>query len=91
MDVLTKYIQERAPRCMFFEDDIVLLEVSKEELNRRLETWGQALETYDFCLSRSKTEYMECNFNKKRSVSSVNVKFGDHIIPQVIPFKYIGL
>jgi len=37
----------RAPRCMlFFADDIVLLGESKEELNGRLETWRQALETY---------------------------------------------
>jgi hypothetical protein len=33
---------------------------------------------------------MECNFSKKRSISSLEVKVGDHIIPQVTWFKYLG-
>jgi len=49
--------------------------------NGRLETWRQALEAYGFRLSRSKTEYMECNFSKRRRMSTLEVKVGDHIIP----------
>ena len=90
LDVLTKHIQELAPRCMLFADDVVLLGESREELNGRLETWRQTLETYGFRLSSIKTEYMECNFNKRRSRSSLEVKVGDHIIPQVTRFKYHG-
>ncbi|KAH1209339.1 LINE-1 retrotransposable element ORF2 protein [Glycine max] len=59
LDVLTEQIQEIAPRCMLFADDIVLLGESREELNERLETWRRALETHGFRLSRSKSEYME--------------------------------
>ncbi|KAH1199390.1 hypothetical protein GmHk_18G052760 [Glycine max] len=70
MDVLTEQIQEIAPRCMLFADDIVLLGESREELNERLETWRRALETHGFRLSRSKSEYMECKFNKRRRVSN---------------------
>ncbi|KAH1202758.1 Craniofacial development protein 2 [Glycine max] len=90
LDVLTEQIQEIAPRCMFFADDIVLLGESREELNERLETWRRALETHGFRLSRSKSEYMECKFNKRRRVSNSEVKIGDHIIPQVTRFKYLG-
>ncbi|KAL5158405.1 Craniofacial development protein 2 [Glycine soja] len=90
LDVLTEQIQEIAPRCMLFADDIVLLGESREELNERLETWRRALETHGFCLSRSKSEYMECKFNKRRRVSNSEVKIGDHIIPQVTRFKYLG-
>ncbi|KAH1264626.1 Craniofacial development protein 2 [Glycine max] len=79
-----------APRCMLFADDIVLLGESREELNERLETWRRALETHGFRLSRSKSEYMECKFNKRRRVSNSEVKIGDHIIPQVTRFKYLG-
>ncbi|KAL5157229.1 Secretory carrier-associated membrane protein 3 [Glycine soja] len=90
LDVLTEQIQEIAPRCMLFADDIVLLGESREELNERLETWKRALETHGFRLSRSKSEYMECKFNKSRRVSNSEVKIGDHIIPQVTRFKYLG-
>ncbi|KAL5143855.1 SPX domain-containing membrane protein [Glycine soja] len=90
LDVLTEQIQEIAPRCMFFADDIVLLGESREELNERLETWRRALETHGFRLSRNKSEYMECKFNKRRRVSNSEVKIGDHIIPQVTRFKYLG-
>jgi len=38
LDVLTEHILKRAPRCMLFVDDRVLLGESKEELNGRLET-----------------------------------------------------
>ncbi|KAL5178487.1 hypothetical protein HKD37_01G000006 [Glycine soja] len=75
---------------MLFADDIVLLGESREELNERLETWRRALETHGFRLSRSKSEYMECKFNKSRRVSNSEVKIGDHIIPQVTRFKYLG-
>jgi len=78
-----------APRCMLFADDVVLLGESREELNGRLETWRQALEAYGFRLSKSKTKYMECNFSKRRSGSTLEVKVGYHIIPQVTQFKYI--
>ncbi|KAH1257632.1 hypothetical protein GmHk_03G007566 [Glycine max] len=33
---------------------------------------------------------MECKFNKRRRVSNSEVKIGDHIIPQVTQFKYLG-
>lgn len=89
LDVLTEHIRELAPRCMLFADNIVLLGESKKDLNERLETWTQALETHDFRLSRSKTEYMECKFNKRRNVSNLEVKFGDHILLQVTRFKYL--
>jgi len=33
---------------------------------------------------------MECNFSQRRSRSTLEVKVGDHIIPQVTRFKYLG-
>jgi len=75
---------------MLVADDAVLLGELREELNGRLETWRQALEAYGVRLSRSKTEYMECNFSKRQSSPTWEVKVGDHIIPQVTWFKYLG-
>lgn len=44
---------------MLFVDDIVILGESKKDLNESLETLKRTLEMHDFCLSRSKTEYMK--------------------------------
>lgn len=33
---------------------------------------------------------MECKFNKRQCTLSFEVKVGDHIIPQVTRFKYLG-
>lgn len=32
---------------------------------------------------------MECNFNKRRNISNIEVKVGDHIISQITRFKYL--
>lgn len=61
-----------------------------EDLNEILKTWSQALEMHGFHLSISKTGDMECKFNKRRRVSNLEVKVGDHIILQVTQFKYFG-
>ncbi|KAM7490942.1 hypothetical protein LguiA_033863 [Lonicera macranthoides] len=90
LDVLTEHIQEPAPRCMLFADDIVLVGESREELNGKVETWRLNLEAHGFRLSRSKTEYMEYKFSKRRSTTNLEVKVGDNVIPQVTRFKYLG-
>jgi hypothetical protein len=33
---------------------------------------------------------MECNFSKRHNISTLEVKVGEHIIPQVTQFKYFG-
>ena len=39
----------------------------KEGVNKKVELWRQTLEVRGFRLSRSKTEYMECKFRKRRN------------------------
>jgi len=90
MDVLTGHLQDAIPKCMLFADDIVLIEESKEDVNGKLEVWREALESKGFRLSRSKTEYMECKFSKKQANNDMEVKIGEHIIPQVSKFRYLG-
>ena len=90
LDVLTGHIQDVVPKCMLFADDIVLIGESREEVNCKLEIWREALESKGFRLSRSKTEYMECKFNKRQTNNNLEVKIGEHIIPKVSSFKYLG-
>ena len=63
MDVLTRHLQEDVPWCMLFADDILLVDKTKEGVQEKLELWRSTLESKGFRLSRSKTEYMECNFS----------------------------
>lgn len=51
--------------------------------------WRRDLKTHDFTLSRSKTWYVECMFYKRRSVSNLDQRVGENIIPQVMWFKHI--
>ena len=68
---------------MFFTDDIVLIEESREDVNCKLEMWREALESKGFCLSKNKMEYMKCKFNKRQTNNNLEMKIGEHIIPKV--------
>ena len=90
VDVLTEPIKEEIPKCMLFADDIVLLAESKKEINSKLEIWRQTLELKGLRLSRSKTEYMHCNFSKRQGQGEMEVKLEGQVIPQVTKFRYLG-
>ena len=58
LDELTREIQDEVPWCMLFADDIILIDVTRQGVNDRLERWRHTLEATGFRLSRSKTEYL---------------------------------
>jgi hypothetical protein len=63
MDEVTRDIQGGIPWCMLFVDDVVLMDESRTGVDQKLELWRRTLEAKDFRLSRSKIEYMKCDFN----------------------------
>jgi Reverse transcriptase (RNA-dependent DNA polymerase) len=67
MDEITKDIQGYIPWCMLFADYVVLIDESRIGVNQKLELWIQTLESKYFRLSRTKTEYMICQFSGKSS------------------------
>ncbi|MDE1716381.1 hypothetical protein PWG14_28335, partial [Chromobacterium amazonense] len=77
------------PWCMLFADDILLVDKTREGVQQKLELWRSTLESKDFCLSRSKTEYMECNFSCRSSSGSV-VTLGEQVINKSERFRYLG-
>ena len=66
MDEVTRYIQGEISWCMLFADDVVLVDESRAGVNRRLELWRRTLESKEFRHSRTKTEYMMCDFSATR-------------------------
>jgi hypothetical protein len=63
MDEVTRDIQGGIPWCMLFADDVVLVDESRTGVDQKLKLWRRTLEAKGFRLSRSKTEYMKCDFS----------------------------
>ena len=88
--MLTTHIQELVPQCMLFAYSIVLVGELKEEINGKLEKWRESLEALGVRLSKIKIMYIECKFNKRHVDANLEVKIENHIIPQVMWFRYFG-
>ena len=58
MDRLTYEVRREPPWTMLFADDIVICEETREEVERRLESWKYALKRKGMKVNRSKTEYL---------------------------------
>jgi hypothetical protein len=72
---------------MLFADDVVLVDGSREGVNRKLELWRQTLESKGFRISRTKTEYMRCEFSTKISDDG-DVSLGGQVVPKNDTFRY---
>jgi hypothetical protein len=47
---------------MLFADDVILVDESRTRVDQKLELWRRALEVKGYRFSRSKTEYIKCDF-----------------------------
>ena len=86
MDRLTNEVRRKPPWTMLFADDIVICEETREEVERRLESWRYALKRRGIKVSRSKTEYLCINGRNDNET----VKMEDTKMPRVKKFKYLG-
>jgi len=89
MDEVTRDIQGDIPWCMLFADDVVLVDESKTGVNQKLEVWRQTLESKGFRLSRSKTEYMKCDFSTTAQEEG-DVRLDGQVVPEKDTFRYLG-
>ena len=64
----------------------MICEETREEVERRLESWRYALERREMKVSRSKTEYLFINGGN----DDETVKMEDTKVPRVKEFKYLG-
>ena len=81
LDELSKSIQETVPWCMLFADDIVLVAETKQILNARLEEWREALEGKGLRISRSKTEYLYCDFSGVSDDEDTHITIQGQVVP----------
>ena len=74
---------------MLFADDVVLVDETRAGVNRKLELWRQTLESKGFRVSRTKTEYMRCDFSGVGSEDE-DVSLEGKIVPKRDTFRYLG-
>ena len=89
IDEVTKDIQGYIPWCMLFADDVVLVDETRAGVNRKLELWRQTLESKGFRVSRTKIEYMRCDFSGVDSEDE-DVSLEGKIVPKRDTFRYLG-
>jgi hypothetical protein len=75
---------------MLFADDVVLVDNSRAGVNRKLELWRHMLESKGFRLSRTKTEYMRCDFSATRHGEG-DVSLDGQVVAKKDIFRYLGL
>ncbi len=74
---------------MLFADDVVLVDESRAGVNRKLEQWKHTLELKGFRLSRTKTEYMVCDFSATGHEEG-DVNLDGHVVAKKETFRYLG-
>ena len=74
---------------MLFADDVVLVDERRAEVNRKLELWRQTLDFKDFRLSKTKTEYMRCNFGGAAQEEG-DVSLEGQVVPKKDTYCYLG-
>jgi hypothetical protein len=74
---------------MLFTDDVILVDESRMGVDQKLELWRRTLEPKCFSLSRSKTEYMKCDFSVTTQEEG-DVRLDGHVVPKKDIFHYLG-
>ena len=86
MNRLTDEVTREPPWTMLFADNIAICEETREEVERRLDSWRFAFERREMKISWSKTKYLCVNGENDKKT----VKMDDKKVPRVKKFKYLG-
>jgi hypothetical protein len=89
MDEVTRDIQGGISWCMLFADDVVLVHESRTGVDQKLELRRRTLKARDFRLSRSKMEYMNCDFSATTQEEG-DVRLNGQVVPKKDTFRYLG-
>jgi hypothetical protein len=89
MDKVTGDIQGDIAWCMPFADDVALINECQVEVNRKLELWHKTLEPKGFRLSRTKTQYIRCDFGTTTHEEG-DVSLESQAVTRKDIFRYLG-
>jgi hypothetical protein len=73
---------------MLFADDVALIDESRIGVDHKLELWRQTLESKYFRLSRTKIEYMTCQFSGDNSEEG-NISLDGQVVHMNNTFRYL--
>jgi hypothetical protein len=90
MDEVTRDIQGGIPWCILFADDLILVDESRTGVDQKLELWRRTLETKGFMLSRSKTEYIKCDFSATTQKED-DVRLDGQVVPKKRHLLLLGI
>ena len=90
IDELSKSIWDTVLWCMLFADDIVLVAETSEEANTKLEEWRAVLESHGLRISRTKIDYLRCNFSGDEQHDGPDVTIEEDVVASRTKFKYLG-
>jgi hypothetical protein len=74
---------------MLFVDDVLLVDESGTGVEQKLELWRRTLEAKGFRLSRSKIEYIKCDFSAITQEEE-DVRLDGQVVPKKDSFHYLG-
>jgi hypothetical protein len=89
MDEVTRDIQGGITWCMLFVNDVILVDESRTGVDQKLELWRRTLEAKCFRLSRSKMEYMKCDFSATIQEEG-DVRLDGQVVLKKDTFRYLG-
>ena len=67
----------------------MLVDESRKRVNQKLKLWRKTLESKDFRLSRTKTEYMRCDFGTN-TLEEEDISLEGQVVPRKDTFRYLG-
>jgi hypothetical protein len=73
---------------MLFIDNVVLMDDSRTEIDQKLKLWRRTLKAKDFSLSRSKIEYMKCDFSAT-TLEEGDVRLDGQVVTKKDTFCYL--
>jgi hypothetical protein len=74
---------------MLFADDVILVDESRTGVDQKLKLCRRTLEAKGFRLSRSKTEYIRCDFSATTQEEG-DVRLDGQVVPEKDTFRNLG-